>query len=193
MTAPPELFVSVDIEASGPVPGEFSMLTLGACLVDDPSRTYECEFKPLNQNADAKALEVTGLSLDDLEVRGRRPEDCMADFEGWLLSGIPEGSRPVFVGLNAPFDWSFVNYYFHRFLGRNPFGFAALDIKAYFMGVTGCRWSESGSSSMARALGVEPTGNHRALRDALFQAELFRGIRDRRAFLQSASEAARQV
>ena len=40
----------------------------------------------------------------------------------------------VFVGFNAPFDWSFVNYYFHRFLGHNPFGFTAVDIKAYYMG-----------------------------------------------------------
>ena len=26
----------------------------------------------------------------------------------------------------------FVNDYFHRFLGRNPFGHAALDLKAFF-------------------------------------------------------------
>jgi len=26
-----------------------------------------------------------------------------------------------------------VNYYFHKYVGDNPFGFAALDIKAYYM------------------------------------------------------------
>jgi ribonuclease T len=28
-----EIYFSVDIEASGPIPGEYSMLSLGACLV----------------------------------------------------------------------------------------------------------------------------------------------------------------
>jgi hypothetical protein len=37
----------------------------------------------------------------------------------------------------------FVNSYFHRFLGRNPFGHAALDMKAFFMGLTGVKWSET--------------------------------------------------
>ena len=40
----------------------------------------------------------------------------------------------MFVGFNASFDWSFVNWYFHKFVGTNPFGVAALDIKAYYMG-----------------------------------------------------------
>jgi hypothetical protein len=51
--------------------------------------------------------------------------------------------RPVFVGFNAAFDWSFVNYYFQRYLGENPFGFAALDIKSLYMGATGCAWEET--------------------------------------------------
>jgi hypothetical protein len=79
----------------------------------------------------------------------------------------------VFVGLNAPFDWSFVNYYFHHFLGRNPFGFTALDIKALFMGATGCDWADTRSSKMAERLAPRLKGDHQALHDAQYQAELF--------------------
>src|ERR1700716_268319 len=67
----------------------------------------------------------------------------MTAFATWLDSLVGKTDTPVFVGFNAPFDWSFINYYFHKFIGRNPFGFAALDIKAYYMGATGCSWRET--------------------------------------------------
>lgn len=177
MTAKPERFISVDVETAGPIPGEYSLLTIGACDVDDPERTFACELKPLNRNADPKALEITGLSLEKLHQTGLSPHVAMERFENWLREDADE--TPVFVGLNAPFDWSFVNYYFHRFLGRNPFGFAALDIKAYFMGATGCRWADTRSSHMAELLKPRRAADHRALHDAQYQAELFRLIRER--------------
>ena len=184
MMAKIEAFVSVDVETSGPIPGEYSLLSIGACLVDNPTDTFTCEIKPLNTNADPEALAVTGLSLEVLEQRGLVPNEAMTRFNDWLV-GVRSGNGSlVFVGLNAPFDWSFVNYYFHRFLGANPFGFTALDLKAYYMGVTGCSWSDTRSSKIASALGAEQSGDHTALRDALYQAELFRLIRDRAAQTQ---------
>ena len=54
-----EVFLSVDVETSGPIPGEFSLLTIGACDVFDPQQTFSCELKPTTRNADPKALEVT--------------------------------------------------------------------------------------------------------------------------------------
>lgn len=81
--------------------------------------------------------------------------------------------------LNAAFNWSFVNYYFHKYVGENPFGFAASDIKAYYMGATGCAWSETRSSRLSADLKPQRQGDHTALRDAQYQAELFRLIRAR--------------
>jgi ribonuclease T len=176
-----EVFISVDVETAGPIPGEYSLLSIGACNVDRPARTFACELKPLNRNAVPEAIKVTGLSLDELEQRGLAPQDAMRQFDSWLQGEVAaEDSTLVFVGLNAPFDWSFVNYYFHRYLGRNPFGFTALDIKAYYMGVTGCRWSETRSSRMAVYLKPQRSADHQALSDALYQAELFRLIRAQR-------------
>jgi len=169
-----EKYVSVDIEASGPIPGKYSMLTIGACLVDADDVTFQATLKPLNRNAVPEALQVTGLSLDKLERTGQIPMDAMSLFRDWIAQLAKDGSKPVFVALNAPFDWSFVNYYFHRFLGENPFGFAALDIKALYMGATGCTWDQTGSSQMAKRLHPTRSGTHEALEDALYQAELFR-------------------
>ena len=119
------------------------------------------------------------MSLDALKESGLEPSEAMRKFAEWQR-GVRAARGPlVFVGLNAPFDWSFINYYFHRFAGGNPFGHTALDIKAYYMGVTGCRWSEATSSAMSRVLKPQFAPNHQALQDARFQAELYRLIRSR--------------
>lgn len=172
-----EIFVSVDVETAGPIPGEFSLLSIGACAVDDASLTFACELKPINRNADPMALKVTGLSLETLERTGLAPEEGMKQFADWLKGLASVDERLVFVGFNAPFDWSFVNFYFHRFIGENPFGISGLDIKAYYMGATACHWADTRSSRMAAALQPRLQANHTALRDAEYQAELFRLVR----------------
>ncbi len=179
MSATGELFVSVDVETAGPIPGEYSLLSIGACHVDDEAQTFSCELKPINRNADPKALEVSGLSLATLEESGLTPADAMRAFRSWAKALAGDDATLVFVGLNAPFDWSFVNYYFHKYLGENPFGFAGLDIKAYYMGATGCAWSDTRSSRLAADLAPHRHGDHRALHYAQYQAELFRLIRAR--------------
>ena len=172
-----EVYLSVDVETSGPIPGEYSMLTIGACVVDDPDQEFTCEIKPISMSAEPEALEVTGLSLERLAVEGVPPEVAMKQFQEWIERVTRTGTIPVFVGLNAPFDWSFINYYFHRYLGANPFGFSALDIKALYMGATGSSWGDTRSSRMAARLHPKLKGDHQALRDAQYQAELFRLIR----------------
>lgn len=42
-----EVFISVDIEASGPIPGEYSLLSIGACMVDNPDESFYAELKPV--------------------------------------------------------------------------------------------------------------------------------------------------
>jgi DNA polymerase III alpha subunit (gram-positive type) len=177
MTSKREIFISVDVETAGPIPGEFSLLSIGACDVDDESRSFSIELKPINRNADPKALEVTGLSLEILAERGEEPAAAMKAFGNWAQSLAGEDAALVFVGFNAPFDWSFVNYYFHRFTGANPFGFTALDIKALYMGATGSTWSDTRSSQISKHLSPTRQGDHDALHDAKYQAELFRLVR----------------
>jgi len=169
-----EVFISVDVETAGPIPGEFSMLSIGACVVSDPTIEFECRLKPINDNADPAALEVSGLSLEELRLTGTAPEAAMRSFAEWVGRATGPDAVPVFVGFNAPFDWSFVNYYFHRFTGANPFGFTALDIKALWMGASGCSWAGTRSSQMAKQLSPATRGDHDALHDARHQAELFR-------------------
>jgi DNA polymerase III epsilon subunit-like protein len=171
-----EVYISVDVEASGPIPGEHSLLSIGACLVGSIERDFYVELKPISDNHVPSALAVSGLSLEHLREHGADPAMAMAQFEHWVESVTSVGSRPVFVALNATFDWMFTHYYFQRFLGRDPFGVGGLDIKAYYMGLTGCAWAETSKSRMHRDLLPERSLTHHALEDAVWQAEVFANL-----------------
>jgi len=176
MAALPECFISVDVETAGPIPGEYSMLALGACVVGAPGDGFYAELQPLNGNAVPEALRVSGLDLAKLAASGERPEVALARFRDWVQH-VAGAARPVFVGFNAGFDWSFVNWYCVRFLGANPFGFAALDIKSYYMGLTGCAWDDTRSSRIPVEFQPDQPGDHHALADARAQAEMFAKLR----------------
>jgi ribonuclease T len=171
-----ERFISVDIEASGPIPGEYSMLALGACEVANLASTFYVELKPINQNFVAAAIAVSSLKLDVLTTDGHDPARAMSQFQDWLRGIIAPEETPIFVGFNGGFDWSFVNWYFHKYLGENPFGFSSLDIKSFYMGFMGCRWSETKSSKLPARYQPSQPLTHNALDDAVAQAETFQKI-----------------
>ena len=80
----------------------------------------------------------------------------------------------MFVAFNAGFDWMFIAEYFQRYLGRNPFGHSALDLKAFYMGLTGAPWGETSLRHVAARYVCPQELAHHALSDALDQAALFR-------------------
>jgi ribonuclease T len=172
----PESYISVDVETAGPAPCAFAMLSLGACLVADPARTFYAELQPTTLEADPEALAVSGLALGRLAAEGLPPGEAMARFAAWVKEVTRPGDRPVFVAFNAPFDWMFVADYFRRFAVPNPFGHTALDMKALYMGVTGEPWERTGFTVVAARFGLRPHLPHHALKDALVQAEVFRRL-----------------
>ncbi len=175
MTIPIETCVSVDVETAGPNPSQYSLLAIGACLVARPEQTFYVEISPVNASSQPTALEISGLSMDELARQGTPPLQAMLDFENWLKA-VLAGQAPIMVGFNAPFDWMFVADYFHRFLGRNPFGHTALDVKALYMGLAGVPWSETRMRSIGPRYDLNRRLTHHALTDALDQADLFRKI-----------------
>jgi DNA polymerase III epsilon subunit-like protein len=140
--------------------------------VEAPDESFYAEVKPFAPKCDQEAISISGLTLEELRLRGEDATAAMARFEAWILTRAVK-ARPVFVGFNAPFDWSFVNWYFHRFLGRNPFGFTALDIKAFYMGLSGCDWSETSSSKLPAIFKPADHLEHNSLSDAQAQAGVF--------------------
>ncbi len=175
---PPDVYISVDVETAGPNPSQYSLLTIGACVVGKPQRTFYVELRPVTMNAVPEALAVSHLSMPRLADHGVEPAEAMKRFESWLKGEVIGKQRPVFVAFNAPFDWMFVNDYFYRYLGRNPFGHSALDIKSFYMGLAQVDWKDTSMRDISiRYLGDRQLTHH-ALRDALDQAEIFEKLRE---------------
>ena len=61
-------------------------------------------------------------------------EDTFKNFSHWLNQF---SDRLIFVSDNPAYDWQFINYYFHKFLGRNPFGHSARRISDFYAGMKG--------------------------------------------------------
>jgi len=169
--------VSVDVETAGPYPGRYALLSIGACLATDTSQTFYVELQPDREDVDPGALAISGLSMQTLKQQGVPPAEAMEMFARWLDNHV-EG-KPICVAFNAPFDWMFLNDYFHRYLDWNPFGHSALDTKALAMGALKKGWLETGLVSVSTALGEPLELAHNALQDAQDQAEIFLALMDR--------------
>jgi DNA polymerase III epsilon subunit-like protein len=175
-----ETWISMDVETSGPTPHTGSLISIGACLVEDTDTGIELLLRPdpaMPWLEEAEAIHH--LDRATLGREGFAPADAMAELERWIAEVTPEGSRPVMVALNAPFDWMFVADAFWRYLGRNPLGHSALDIKAMFLGrhMPGVdRWGLTSRRAMLEHYPVALPHTHGALDDAREQAVLCRLI-----------------
>lgn len=126
-------YVIVDVEADGPIPAEYSMVCFGAVLFNGAlDKSFYGKTKPISDRFVPEALAVSGFSraqhlgFDD-------PKTVMTEFASWLEQHVK--GRPVFVSDNVAFDWQFINCYFHRFVGKNPFGFSGRRIGDLYAGL----------------------------------------------------------
>lgn len=183
-----ELYVSVDVETNGPCPGVHSMLSLGSAVFEPdnekPIAMYSVNLECLS---DAHTHPETDafwknnpIAYANTRIDVKSPRVAMLEYANWL-DGLPKGKR-VFVGYPAAFDSLFVFWYLHKFVGRNPFGFQALDIKSYAMAVLKQPYGRTVKASMRRAWFDETRKHtHVALDDAIEQGILFiRMMRDHR-------------
>jgi len=123
----------VDIESDGPIPGDYSMISFGAVLVNDNlNTTFYGKIKPISDKYDPEALAVSGHTRE--EVMGfEDPQKVMSDFADWIKNICKD--RPIFISDNNGFDWMFICWYFHHFTGNNPFGFSSQNLGSLFKGI----------------------------------------------------------
>ena len=129
------LFI-VDVEADGPAPGLYSMVSFGVVRIQRGPLdcTFHGRVAPISEQWDPQALAVSGISRDE-HLAHPPAADEMRRFAQWLAENNV-GERPVFISDNPAFDWQFINYYCHAFLGHNPFGHSARRIGDLFAGLT---------------------------------------------------------
>lgn len=186
-------YISVDIEASGPTPGKYSMLSLGACIVGNTEIQFYRELKPINKNFVIEAMRKgcfglkcldslknlpeynpkspkfkPGLVLDLLEKEGEHPKKVMKDFDIWIIKNT-KGFRAVEAAAPIKFDGMFTSWYFDNFYGNNPFGHSGEDINSMYRGL-----KRNINVHTVELLTKKLT--HNALGDAVVQAKRFEKV-----------------
>ena len=126
-------YVIVDVESDGPIPAEYSMVSFGAVLFDDRlDQSFYGKTRPVSERFVPEALAISGFTREQ-HLGFDDPKTVMENFAAWLAEHAR--GRAVFVSDNVAFDWQFINYYFHRFIGRNPFGFSGRRIGDLYAGM----------------------------------------------------------
>ncbi len=162
----------IDVEADGPCPGLFSMVSLGCVRVDRNLKTvFKAEFAPISDKWLPGALAVSGITR---EAHLAYPDShigmkAFAEFLKTASSG-----RPLFMSDNPAFDWQWINYYFHAFYGANPFGHSARRIGDLYSGL------ERDFSAASRWKALRKTRHtHDPVDDAMGNAEALIAMCDR--------------
>jgi hypothetical protein len=126
-------YIMVDIEADGPIPGDYSMVCFGAVVVEPGlERTFYGQLRPISDRFVPEALAVSGFTREET-MAFPEPAGVMGSFRDWLSEVSPE--RLMFGSDNNGFDWQFITWYFHHFLGANPFGFSSTNLGSLYKGL----------------------------------------------------------
>jgi hypothetical protein len=126
-------YVMVDIEADGPIPGDYSMVCFGAVIVEpELNRTFYGQLKPVSDRFVPEALAVSGFTRDQT-LAFDDPAEVMGRFREWITVNCK--NRAFFISDNNGFDWQFINWYFHHFLGANPFGYSSTNLGSLYKGL----------------------------------------------------------
>ena len=106
-------FVMVDIEADGPIPGDFSMVSFGAVIVEPGlARSFYGRLKPISEAWIPHALKVSGHTREET-LEFDDPKLVMVQFAEWLKQNVKR--QPQFISDKS---WWTV---FDTASERNPF------------------------------------------------------------------------
>jgi hypothetical protein len=173
------IYVSIDVEASGPFPGLYSLLSVGAVPVRkhggrwslDREAVFYAELRPLEGAAeDPEAMAVHGLTRAHLDSHGQDPAVAMGELARYLR-GLGGPFRSA--AWPSSFDHPYVAWYLQRFLGENPLGHSGLDIASFAMGLFSTT-SRRATLAAMKAAGYRAPHNphpHHAKWDAIEQGE----------------------
>lgn len=122
----------VDVEADGDLVGVHSIVCFGVVKVSDTSKTFYGKIRPLTGEYRPDALAVSGFTRHEHE-QFDAPDVVMKEFENWLIEN--SDGKPTFISDNVAFDWQWINWYMHKYVGRNPFGFSGRRIGDLYCGM----------------------------------------------------------
>lgn len=196
MDTPGNVYVSIDVEADGPIPGPNSMLSLGAAAfvlppptvsreelerwypekIRIPIATFQMNLLPLpGAFPDEETMawwKTQPEAWEACQADRYSPEEAMMAFVKWG-QGLPD--RPSLVGYPILYDGMWVWWYLQRFTRKQKvFTFSGVDIKTIAMLDLKSPYRRVSKKHFKRSW-FEGTGKHShvAVEDAIEQGIVF--------------------
>jgi len=182
-------YISVDVETASLIPNTYSLLSVGAVLMDDEG--YEHTFHSVMggiQTSDIDWEPTTydwWIHPDQQDARHRinalashvvpyktQLLNAAEEFYDWLWAIKGEGGNLMFVGWPASFDYPYVQLFFKNAGLDNPFNYRTVDVKSYACGVLGLPF-DCNRDQLPDWFEPVPEMPHDALSDAIAQAVVF--------------------
>lgn len=155
----------VDVEADGPCPGLYSMVSIGVVKLDRKlDTTYYGQTKPISEQWIPEALAISGHTRTE-HLLFDNPKKVMEEITNFVKENNNKG-RPTLISDNNGFDAAFVNYYMHRYLSDNIFGWSSRRIGDLFCGATknaSYRWKKHRKTTHSHHPVDDAKGNAEAL------------------------------
>lgn len=117
-------FYVVDVESDGPILGRNSLVCFGAVRLDNEMQaTFYGKTRPISEEYNDEALAISGFSRKEHEMFND-PKEVFDRFAQWITETNLKG-RPILISDNNGYDAPWINWYFHTYLGTNPFGYSS--------------------------------------------------------------------
>lgn len=172
-----EVYISVDVETDGPIPGPNSMLSIGSAAFTEDGNllsTFSANLFPMESSNPDPDTARWWLSQPEAwaEVcRDRQePTEAMQAFVQWVAA---QPGKPVFVAYPVGFDFLFVYWYLIKYTGKSPFSMIALDMGSYAAAVLKLPFTESKQRNWPKIWFSDDKHSHIAVEDAIEQGRIF--------------------
>jgi hypothetical protein len=133
------IFLSIDTESNGPCAGLHSMLSIGLAGFDTTGQIvfeYEANLQPIPNGLEDPetikwwAQDKNKEAWKHIHQDQRDPTDVFTELKTQIID-LQSKYKVRTVGWPINYDWQWLNYYFHRYIGSNPLGHSALCIRTY--------------------------------------------------------------
>lgn len=185
-----EIYISTDVETNGPIPGEYSMLSLGSVALGENGKILGKFYKKLIKLPSAKKHKQTmdwwkenKEAYKEATSNAKDPKKVMNDYIKWLKKIKSKNKSDIFfLGWPANYDFMFVFWYIIKFVEEYkqksaldvPFGFHAIDIRSYAMGHLKTEYNKTRSKYLPKKwFPKKEKHTHKAIDDALYQGLVF--------------------
>lgn len=163
-------FYVVDVESDGPIPGKYSMVCFGAVKVDDAlDKTFYGRTAPISDIWQDGALAISGFTREE-HMGFSDPLDTLKQFEEFVRL-TNKGDKATMISDNISYDWMFMAWYLHTFLGRNIFGYSGRRMGDMYCGMQ--------KDAYTKWKHLRKTNHdHNPVNDAIGNAEALLAMRD---------------